>query len=73
MIKIEREAVTSEGSLDLLAAEVTLGILHVWGIACRTEGPETADALMNAVFKYSKDPEHRAELLSTLAGGRRGH
>ena len=33
MIKIEKETVTSEGSLDLLATEVTLGVLHVWGLA----------------------------------------
>ena len=35
MIKIEKETITSEGSLGLLATEVTLGVLHVWGIACR--------------------------------------
>ena len=66
MIKIEKETVTSEGSLDQLAAEVTLGVLHVWEIACRTQGPEIADALMDAVFKGSKNPEYRAELLSAL-------
>lgn len=66
MIKIEKETTTSEGSLDLLATEITLGVLHVWGIACREQGPEIADALMDAVFKGSKDPEYRAELLSML-------
>lgn len=66
MIKIEKEVVTSEGSLDLLATEVTLGVLHVWGLACRAQGPEIADALMDAVFKGSKNPEYRAELLSAL-------
>ena len=69
MIKIEQGTITSEGSLDQLAAEVTLGVLHVWGIACRAQGPEIADALMDAVFKGSKNPEYRAELLSTLASG----
>lgn len=66
MIKIEKETVTSEGGLDLLATEVTLGVLHVWAIACRAQGPEIADALTDAVFKGSKNPEYRAELLSTL-------
>ena len=66
MIKIEKEPITSEGSLDLLATEVTLGVLHVWGIACRAQGPEIADALMDTVFKDSKNPEYRAELLSAL-------
>lgn len=71
MIKIEKETVISEGSLDLLAAEVTLAVLHFWGIACRVLGPEIADALMDKVFKNSKDPEYRAELLSALTGGGR--
>lgn len=66
MIKIEKETITSEGSLDLLATEITLGVLHVWGLACRAQGPEIADALMDAVFKGAKDPEYRAELLSML-------
>lgn len=66
MIKIEQGTITSEGSLDQLAAEVTLGVLYVWVSACRAEGPEIADALMDAVFKHSKNPEHRAELLSAL-------
>lgn len=69
MIKIEQEAVISEGSLDLLAAEVTLAVLYFWGIACRALGPEIADALMDKVFKNSKNPEYRAELLSELAEG----
>ena len=73
MIKIEKETTTSEGSLALLATEITLGVLHVWGIAYRTGGSEIADALMDAVFKGSKNPEYRTELLSTLAGGRRGN
>lgn len=72
MIKIEKETTTSEGSLDLLATEITLGVLHVWGLACRAQGPEIADALMDAVFKGSKNPEYRAELLSTLASGAAG-
>lgn len=66
MIKIEKETTTAEGSLDLLATEIALGVLHVWGLACRAQGPEIADALMDAVFKGAKDPEYRAELLSTL-------
>lgn len=66
MIKIEKKTITSEGSLGLLATEVTLGVLYVWGIACRAQGPEIADALMDTVFKDSKNPEYRAELLSTL-------
>lgn len=66
MIKIEKETITSEGSLGLLATEVTLVVLHVWGIACRAQGPEIADALMDAAFKDSKNPEYRAELLLTL-------
>ena len=71
MIKIEQGTVTSEGSADLLAAEITLGVLHVWGVvACCAEEPEIADALMDAVFENSKNPEYRAELLSALAGGR---
>ena len=69
MIKIEKEVVTSEGSLGLLATEVTLGVLHVWGLTCRAQGPEIADALLDEVFKGSKNPEFRAELLSTLASG----
>ena len=52
--------------MDLLATEITLGVLHVWGLACRAQGPEIADALMDAVFKGSKNPEYRAELLSAL-------
>lgn len=66
MIKIEKETTTAEGSLDLLATEITLGVLHVWGLACRAQGPEIADALMDAVFEGSKNPEYRAELLSAL-------
>ena len=66
MIKIEQRTVTAEGDLTLLASEITLGVLHVWGLACRTQGPEIADALMDAVFKGSKNPEYRAELLSAL-------
>lgn len=69
MIKIEQGTITSEGDLALLASEITLGVLHIWGVACRAEGPEIADMLMDAVFKNSKNPEYRAELLSTLAGG----
>lgn len=66
MIKIEQGTITSEGSLDQLAAEVTLGVLHVWATACCTEGPEIADALVAEVCKKSKNPAYRAELLSAL-------
>lgn len=67
MIKIDKGKFTAEGTLEQLASEAAIILLHLWESTRRQMGEHEAEALFEMTVKEARDQEIREEVKKAFA------
>lgn len=67
MIKIDKGNFTAEGTLEQLASEAAIILLHLWESTRRQMGEHEAEALFEMTVKEARDQEIREEVKKAFA------
>ena len=62
MIKIDKGNLSAEGTLEQLASEAAIILLHLYETARRQSGEQEAEDLFEMIVKEARDQEIREEI-----------